>query len=49
MNAKKDQKIERIFKKENICAVTDVGKETLFLFMDVFGQALVGHKSTTNI
>ena len=44
MNAKKDQKIERIFKKENICAVTDVGKETLFLFMDVFGQALVGHK-----
>ena len=44
MNTKKDEKLDSLFKRENICAITNVEKETLFLVMDEFGQAMVGHK-----
>ena len=44
MNTKKDGNLESLFKRKNICAITNVGKQTLFLVMDEFGQAMVGHK-----
>ena len=39
-----DNEIKKVFFKENFCKITEVDKETFFLFLDKFGQALIGHK-----
>ena len=32
------------FSKDNLCTITNVHKKSFFLFLDEFGQALIGHK-----
>ena len=42
--SKHDEKLHEIFKQEKLCAITYKDKNVFFLFLDYFGQALIGHK-----